>query len=365
SSYNPTVLDRQSLLTIYQSDPIFQTLAHQLTSGEKFRLQLRGLSGSLDMVLFASYFEKKGGFHLIVAQDKEEAAYLNSDLQNLLNTEEHLIFPGSFKRPYQYDEVDNANVLTRAEILNHLLDTKGESRIVITYPEALYEKVINKRSLVENTFTARVGESVDMEFVTEVLSSYDFERTDFVYEPGQFAIRGGILDVFSFSNEHPYRLELFGKEIESIRTFDPETQLSIANVELISLIPNVQTKLLQELRQSLLGFLPEKTTLWLKDYQLTVDVMDESFHKAEQAFAQIVSQSSMDKLLLKPSDLFDNGKDFAQLISGYSTVEFGRQFYLKTDTKISWESQPQPSFNKNFDLLVTNLSDNEKQGFTN
>lgn len=358
-------MDRQSLLTIYQSDPVFQTLALRLAAAEKFKLQVRGLSGSLDMVLLASYFEKKGGFHLVIAQDKEEAAYLNSDLQNLLHTEDYLVFPGSFKRPYQYDEVDNANVLTRAEILNQILETNGKSRVVITYPEALYEKVINKRSLVENTFSARVGESVDMEFVTEVLTSYDFERTDFVYEPGQFAIRGGILDVFSFSNEHPYRLELFGKEIESIRTFDPESQLSVASVDQISLIPNVQTKLLQEVRQSFLEFLPEEAIIWLKDYQLTLDVMDESFHKAEQAFSQIVSQSQTEKLLLKPTDLFDSGKQLVMLVGNFSTVEFGRQFYLPSDHKIVWESQPQPSFNKNFDLLATNLSDNEKQGFTN
>lgn len=351
---NPIPLDRPSFLSIYQSDPIFQTLSLKLSSDSKFRIQLRGLSGSLDMVLFAAFFEQKGGFHVIVAHDKEEAAYLNSDLQSLLKREDHMIFPGSFKRPYQYDEVDNANVLMRAEILNQILETKGGSRIVITYPEALYEKVINKRSLVENTFSARVGELVDMEFVAEVLTSYDFERTDFVYEPGQFAIRGGILDVFSFSNEHPYRLELFGKEIESIRTFDPETQLSIANVEVISLIPNVQTKLLQEVRQSFLSFLPEHATLWIKDYQLTLDVMDECFHKAEQAFAQIVSQTKTDKLLLKPEQLFDQGKDFTAAAMQFSLVEFGRQFYLKEDERIAWDSQPQPSFNKNFDLLVSN-----------
>ncbi len=358
-------MDRLSFLSIYQSDPIFQTLAHRLSSELRFRIQLKGLAGSLDMVLFAAFYEKKGGFHLIVAQDKEEAAYLNSDLQNLLATEDHMVFPGSFKRPYQYDEVDNANVLMRAEILNQILETKGKSRIVITYPEALYEKVINKRSLVENTFSARVGESVDMEFVAEVLTSYDFERTDFVYEPGQFAIRGGILDVFSFSNEHPYRLELFGKEIESIRTFDPETQLSIANVEVISLIPNVQTKLLQEVRQSFLSFLPENATIRIKDYQLTLDVMDECFHKAEQAFAQIVAQTKTDKLVLKPENLFDRGKDLTEAMINFSLVEFGRQFYLRAEEKINWESQPQPSFNKNFDLLVTNLAENEKQGFVN
>jgi transcription-repair coupling factor (superfamily II helicase) len=136
-------LDRQSLLTIYQSDPVFQTLALRLAAAEKFKLQVRGLSGSLDMVLLASYFEKKGGFHLVIAQDKEEAAYLNSDLQNLLHTEDYLVFPGSFKRPYQYDEVDNANVLTRAEILNQILETHGKSRVVITYPEALYQQAIS------------------------------------------------------------------------------------------------------------------------------------------------------------------------------------------------------------------------------
>ena len=358
-------MDRQAFITLYQSDPIFQTLAHQIVSSGKTNHQLKGLSGSLDMVIFSTLYSSKGGFHLIIAQDKEEAAYLNTDIQNLLEMEDHMIFPSSFKRPYHYDEVDNANVLMRAEILNRVLESKDKPGIIITYPEALYERVINRRSLVDNTFSAKVGEAVDMEFVTEVLSSYDFERTDFVYEPGQFAIRGGILDVFSFSNEHPYRLELFGKEIESIRTFDPETQLSIASVDKISLIPNVQTKLLQEVRQSFLGFLPESTIVWIKDYQLTLDVMDECFNKASLAFDEIVSKTANDKLLLKPADLFDRGEDFAKLSSEFTRVEFGKQFYLAGANLIQWKSQSQPSFNKNFDLLVTHLAENEKAGNIN
>ena len=362
---NQPFVDRPSFLSIYQSDPIFQTLAHQLSAGAPFQLQVKGLSGSLDMVLLAAYFAQQGGFHLVIAQDKEEAAYLNSDLQNLLGNLDQGIFPSSYKRPYQYEEVDNANILQRAELLNQLLESKGGSRIVITYPEALYEKVINKRSLVENTFTARVGEAVDMEFVTEILSTYDFERTDFVYEPGQFAIRGGILDVFSFSNEFPYRLELVGKEIESIRTFDPETQLSLQSVPFISLIPNVQTRLLQEVRQSFLSFLPEKAILWIKDYQLTLDVMDECFQKAAQAFGQMAGSTKKEALVLQPEQLFEQGADFVEAAKKFSIVEFGRQFYLKKATKVSWESQPQPSFNKNFDLLVANLGDNEKTGFLN
>ncbi|MEP1956197.1 MAG: transcription-repair coupling factor, partial [Algoriphagus sp.] len=358
-------MDRPDFLSIYQSDPIFQTIAHEISSGDKLTHQIKGLSGSLDMVLFSSFFQTKGGTHLIIAQDKEEAAYLNSDLQNLMNTEAHMIFPSSFKRAYQYEEIDNANVLMRSEILNLVLEEKDKSRIIITYPEAIYERVINKRSLLENTFSAKVGEQVDMEFVSEILASYDFERTDFVYEPGQFAIRGGILDVFSFSNEHPYRLELFGKEIESIRTFDPESQLSIAAVDQISLIPNVQTKLLQEVRQSFLSFLPEQTIVWIKDYQLTLDVMDECFHKASLAFDQIVNKTNNTKVVLSPGDLFDKGENFASLSANFSRVEFGKQFYLKNAKQFSWESQPQASFNKNFDLLVAQLAENEKKGFVN
>ncbi len=358
-------MDRQAFISLYQSDPIFQTLAYEILGPEKVNYQLKGLAGSLDMVVFCSLYSSKGGFHLIIAQDKEEAAYLNTDIQNLLDTEDHMIFPSSFKRPYHYDEVDNANVLMRAEILNHVLESKGKPGIIITYPEALYERVINKRSLIENTFSARVGEAVDMEFVSEILSSYDFELTDFVYEPGQYAIRGGILDVFSFSNEYPYRLELFGKEIESIRTFDPETQLSIASVEKISLIPNVQTKLLQEVRQSFLGFLPESTIVWIKDYQLTLDVMDECFHKADKAFDEIVSKTANDKLLLKPGDLFDKGANFSELSRSFTRVEFGKQYYLPKAKIFQWNSQSQPSFNKNFDLLVTHLAENEKGGQVN
>lgn len=317
------------------------------------------------MVLLASYFQKLGGVHLILAQDKEEASFLNSDLQQLLGSEEYRIFPGSYKRPYHYDEVDNANVLIRAEMLNQLAEHRDTPRIVITYPEALYEKVINKRSLVENTFTAKVGESIDMGFVAEILSSYDFERTDFVYEPGQFAIRGGILDVFSFSHEYPYRLELFGKELERIRTFDPESQLSIAEKDSISLIPNVQTKLLQEVRQSFLQFLPEHCLLWMKDYQLTLDVMDECFQKASKTFELLGAQSKTENLLLPPEALFDTGKQFSEASEHFTRIEFGRQFYLKPEETFRWDSQPQASFSKNFDLLVADLVAHEKEGFVN
>lgn len=356
-------MDPKAFLSLYHTHPLFQTISQEISGENRNDFQIKGMAGSLDSVLISTHFLNSGGVHLLIAQDKEEAAYLSSDIQNLLGTEEQFIFPTSFKRPYQYDEIDNANVLLRAEVLSEVMELGSEPKLIITYPEALYEKVINKRSLVENTLTAKVGEAVDMEFVAEVLASYDFEKTDFVYEPGQYAIRGGILDVFSFSNENPYRLELFGKEIESIRTFDPETQLSIAPVSHISLIPNVQTKLLQEVRQSFLEFLPTNTRIWYKDFQLTLDVIDECFHKADLAFAQIVKATHTDKLLLKPEDLFHQSEDFATLSKKFTQIEFGSQFYLKSAKRFEWNSKPQPSFNKNFDLLVENLAELERKSF--
>lgn len=359
------ILDKKAFQSLYHQDPFVRTLAHDLKTANGKSFQIKGLSGSLDLVLFSSIFKEIGRFHLIIAHDKEEAAYLNSDLQELLDTKDLLLFPSSYKRPYQFDEVENANVLMRAEILNKILVKGNKNEIIITYAEALYEKVINKKSLKDNTFTARVGEKVDLDFIAELLTTYDFEKSDFVYEPGQFSIRGGILDVFSYANEYPFRLELFGRELESIRTFDPETQLSIGPVDKISIIPNIQTRLLQEVRQSFTDFLPDNATIWFKDYQFTLDILDESYAKASMQFSRIVHDVEKDRLLIQPKDLFDRSETFVDKIGRFTKVEFGHKFYFKGCRVFEIDSQPQPSVNKDFDLLVGNLVENEKNGFLN
>jgi transcription-repair coupling factor (superfamily II helicase) len=358
-------LEKNAFVSLYEKDPFVQTIAQNILKDKSGNHQVKGLSGSLDSLLFSVLFKSLGGCHLIIAHDKEEAAYINNDLQELLGEGTIFFFPSSYKRPYQFDEIENANVLQRAEILNKLLTQEQKDPIIVTYAEALYEKVINKRSLTENTFKAAVGEKVDLAFIAELLSTYDFEKTDFVFEPGQFAIRGGILDVFSYAHDLPYRLELFGKEIESIRTFDPETQLSLESLDHISLIPNVQTKLLQEQRQSFLDFLPKESMLWFKDYQYTLDVIEDNFLKAKNQFDQIVSRTSNQKLLLKPEDLFDGEEAFITQVSKFGKVEFGNKFYLKNAVSAKFDAQPQPSFNKNFDLIVQNLVENEKTGMLN
>ncbi len=306
------------------------------------------------------------GTHLFVLHDREEAAYFYSDLFNLLAQEQEvLLFPSSYKRAYQFDHTENANILLRAEVLNRLNNRAGAGAMIVTYPEALTEKVINKKSLVANTLGAKVGEKLDVNFLTEMLASYDFERTDFVYEAGQFAVRGGIVDVFSYANELPFRLELFGDEIESIRTFDPNTQLSVEQKKQISIIPNVQTKLLQETRESFLDFIPADSIVWVKDYRQAVDVVTESFEKAEQSFKEMLEASAGMQIVSNPEDLFESGKSFKKALETFTLVEFGKRFNFRNAEVVQFQAHPQPSFNKDFQRLVSNLHENQSNGYVN
>lgn len=354
----------KDLIKLYKNDGLTQTIAAAIKPNESGNLQLKGLVGSLDAVLVAALYGVNHQNHLIVLHDKEEAAYFFNDLQNLLGEKEVLFFPTSYKRPYEFEETENANILMRAEILNRINHKASTGELIITYPEALTEKVINKRSLQKNTFTAKVGEQIDVEFLSELLSTYDFEKSDFVYEAGQFAVRGGIIDVFSYAHDLPYRIELFGNEVESIRTFDPNNQLSIDTVKEINIIPNIQTKLVHEERQAFLDFAPNNTKLWLKDYQHTIDVIDKYFEKAAESFSKILEESGNTQVVLQPKDLFETGASFASLANNFINIEFGNRFYLKDPHIFNFQTQPQPSFNKNFELLAENITDNYTKGIS-
>lgn len=352
-------MEARELLKLYKSDSIIQAIAEESKSNEDKTIQVKGLSGSIDALIVASLYQINHQNHLIVLHDKEEAAYFYNDLENLLPGKEILFFPTSYKRPYEFEETENANVLMRAEILNRVNHKASSGELIVTYPEALTEKVINKKSLLKNTFTAKVGEQVDIEFLAELLESYDFEKADFVYEAGQYAVRGGIIDVFSYAHDLPYRIELFGNEIDSIRTFDPNSQLSVDTVKEINLIPNVQTKLIHEQRQGFIDFLPNNTKLWFKDYQQTLDVIDKYYEKASESFSQILAESGNTKVVLNPEDLFEVSSSFIDQIQTLQKIEFGNRFYLKTEITYQLEAEPQPSFNKNFELLVKNVSENQ------
>jgi transcription-repair coupling factor (superfamily II helicase) len=330
-------------LRLYRLDAELQTLSARLLAaykpaepsrpaddaarGGELRVQLRGLVGSQDAVVAAasSHHEHPNVF---ILHDKDEAALFMADLRHLLpEGPEALLFPSSYKRPYEFDETENANVLMRAEVLNQLNASRqaseaalGKAPLIVTYPEALSEKVINRQSLVKNTFSAKVGDKLDVNFLGELLAQYDFEKADFVYEAGQYAVRGGIVDVFSYANELPYRLELFGDEIESIRTFNPETQLSVEPRTSVSIIPNVQTKLLQERRESFLEFLPRTSCLWVKDMRQTLDIVTELFDKAEGNFNRLLEEAGGMQIVSKPADLFENGKSLKKCLDEFAIV---------------------------------------------
>jgi transcription-repair coupling factor (superfamily II helicase) len=349
-------------LQIYTADGFIKTVAAGINAPAPANIRLKNLSGSLDTVVMASSFLLHPQDHLIVCQDREEASYVQNDLQNLLQSE-ILIFPMSYKRPYEYDETENANILMRAEVLNRIA-SKKRPEIVITYPEALSEKVITKRSLATNTFPVRLREKLEISFLEEFLHNYDFEKTDFVYEAGQFAVRGGIIDIFSFAYELPYRIELFGDEVDSIRTFEPGSQLSVETLEQVNIIPNIQTKLIQEDRQSLLDFISPETRLWFRDFQLTVDIIEKSFEKVSHSFDKIIRESGA-KVIASPEKLFTAPGEFQETIIRFARVEFGSRSVLPNPKTFQFESSAQPSFNKNFDLLTTDLYEHQVRGLNN
>ncbi|WP_109832359.1 transcription-repair coupling factor [Reichenbachiella versicolor] len=357
-------MNTKELLSIYKAEAEIKSLAELIKPNEHTNLRIKGLLGSLDAIVAASIYQLNHQNHIFILHEKEEAAYFHNDLQNLVGDKEVLLFPSSYKRPYQFEETENANILMRAEILNRINNKSSNGELIVTYPEALTEKVINKKSLVKNTFTAKVGESVDTAFLTDLLHEYDFVQDDFVYEPGQFAIRGGIVDVYSYAGELPYRLELFGDEIESIRTFDPDTQLSKDSLKVVHIIPNVQTKLLEEERQSFMDYIPNNSKVWVKDLQNTLDIIDKSFEQANASFDEIMEASGDSNISMKPEQLFETSKTFTNSIEAYVKIEFGNRFYTKGGTEIPFDTAAQPSFNKNFELIAEDLEKHQEQGFT-
>ncbi len=352
----------KDFLHLYRQDSIVQTLGEYIKPNEDRTIHLKGCAGSIDAILAAAVFKSEHQNHLFILHEKEEAAYFANDLQSLIPDKEIFLFPGSYKRPYQFEEIENANVLMRAEILNRLNHKSRNGELIVTYPEALTEKVINKSSLLKNTFSASIGDSVDIEFLSELLLTYDFDKTDFVYEPGQYSVRGGIIDIFSFASEKPYRLELFGDEVESIRTFDPVSQLSEEEKKQVNIIPNIQTRLLREQRQSFLSFIPKNTKVWIKDYQLTIDTIDKYFERAENSFDTILKNSGDTEIILKPSEIFETGTSFSENIAPYVKIEFGNRFYQPANETIDYPCKPQPSFGKNFEMIAENLNELHGKG---
>jgi transcription-repair coupling factor (superfamily II helicase) len=350
-----------SLKELYRKDKTINAIAERLRSSMQ-TVHISGLVGSSDAFVGNAIAENTGGVHLFVWEEKEKAIYFCNDLEAINSHDGSvLFFPASGKIPFKHqDETDNANVLMRAEVLNRI--SKDARRlIIVTYAEALSEKVVTKKHLEKNTLELIQGQSYSINFIDEVLLEYEFEKTDFVYQPGQFSIRGGIIDIFSFSNEDPYRIEFFGDEVESIRTFDTITQLSKQKMARISIVPNVQDKLLRESRESFLDYLPSATTLWIRGKDEILTRIDKEYEKAEKNYAALDSTVRQ----LPPEELFTQSLHFLAGIRKFSCIGFANENELGTDLHFEFKFSPQPSFNKNFDLLIKDLEAHSKQGFTN
>ncbi|MEO8086839.1 MAG: transcription-repair coupling factor [Bacteroidota bacterium] len=352
-------MTREDLLGLFSSKPQVQQVVKNLSEPAIQRMHLRGFAGSADALFAASIAAKHPGTQVYILNDKEEAAYFQNNLDNILGENASLLFPASYKKTFFVDEPDNANVLQRAEVLNRI--NKSASRqLIVTYAEAIAEKVVTKKNLEQNSIDLRVKEKVSIDFINEFLQHHGFEFTDFVAQAGEYSVRGGIVDIYSFANELPYRVELGGDEVESIRTFDPETQLSVQAMNHVTIIPNVQTHLLKESRTSFFEFISPDAALWFKDVKFALDFIQQNL---EKNFSD--SGESKSNAEIKRETVFETSEEIGSHFNKFKTVEFGTAFHFPATHSYQFDFSPQPSFNKNFALLTKNFQQNSATKFKN
>ena len=352
-------MSKTTLYTIYDNSPKVKQIVTSLQKPEQ-KIHLNGLIGSSLSFVVQSLFKKTEKPFLLILNDKEEAAYYLNDLEQMIGEQDVLFYPGSYRRPYQIEDTDNANVLLRAEVLNRI-NSRKKPAIIVSYPEALFEKVVTRKELDKNTLKVSVGDKVSIDFINEVLFEYEFKRVDFITEPGEFSVRGGIVDVFSFSNDNPYRIEFFGNEVDSIRSFDVETQLSIEKQQKITIIPNVENKFFQENRESFLEYINNQTVLFIQNTDLLFSKLDKLYAKATDIFENLNATVNH----VAPEQLFLNQTEFIKKSLDFSLVELCSKPIYKTKSSFGFHIKPQPSFNKQFDLLLNNLNENHFNGYKN
>ena len=332
-----------------------------------------GLVGSAKAFALAEHFREKGGQHLAICASKEDAAYFYNDLEALFGEREMdyskkqvLFYPTSYKRPYEPERPDNTYILSRTEVLQRV-STSERRTVIVSYPEALSEKVFTRRLLAKNTFKVKQGDRINLDFLTDLLFEYGFENVDFVVEPGQFAIRGGLIDVYSFANDNPYRIEFFGDEVDSIRSFDIASQLSLERLNHIVLLPNMQQQAFIEERESILEYLPKATTVWIEEMPFFATQIDKEYERAVEAWEKLGSQETEDgSQNITPGKLFAKSEELLKALETHPTIRFENNSttqQLNNSTDQQFHTTPQPIFNKNFNLLIENLNDYREKGY--
>jgi len=353
----------QGLLETYRNDVTINQFVTNITN--KDIIKLSGVAGAQDAFVLNTAFHASDRPHIYIASDKEEAAYY-------FNTIDHLtdglvcFFPDSFRKPGNFEEVDRNNILLRTEVMNKVSLKDASNLIIVSYPEAIFEKVVDPKWLEAKKILISVGEDLDVDTIIEVLNEYDFERVEFVYEPGQFSIRGGIVDIFSYGNDWPYRVELFDEEVESIRAFDPSNQLSVRNLKKVSIVPNMSRQFERSEKVSLFDVFDESLVCWIKNEELLVEKMQICFEQATE-FAKKIRPDSEEEL----KDIF-NARTFIypheiiEAIADKTIVQLSNSIVTWKPTKtFDQQVSPQAHFNKNFNLLIEDLQSKQEAGYTN
>ncbi|UCH15282.1 MAG: transcription-repair coupling factor, partial [Bacteroidales bacterium] len=358
-------MELKEITNLYKDHPNTADFISALKNSRINQIHLKGLSGSSKSAFAAHILIMTQGINLFIFTNKDEAAYFYTDLVNLLGDDNICFFPSSYKRSVQYDQIDNGNIILRTEVLNKinsLINDKKEMHSglsIVSYPEALVEKVILHSSIDRYTLQLVRGEKNSINSIYEVLCEYKYEQADFVYEPGQFAIRGGIVDIFSYSNDLPYRLDFFGDEIESIRTFNVETQLSKEQLEEISILPNVQDISIGEKRESFLEFIPGVSRIWISETDFIVKKIDELFENT------VFSGETDESGIPGKNNILITGEEFLEKLRDFTVIESGHMPYFRSKKEYLFNTTLQPVFNKNFTLLGEYLVDFTDKGYTN
>lgn len=316
---------------------------------------LEGLSGSSVVALIHACLARVKGSHLILLNDREEAAYFYTDLTTLEGGHDRtLFFPSSYRRSIQYGQTDEANIITRTQTLRRLSERRAAS-FIVSYAEALVESVLSRKQLSDNTLELKQGERIGMDFLEEVLQSYDFTPVDFVYEPGQYSVRGGIIDIFSYASSHPSRIDFLDDEVNSIRIFDPDSQRSTETVRQVNIIPNIQWENQPSRdRISFLQFLPPGTILWVDNPGLITDHIQSLYEKTDPG------DGTVDKSMALKS-----GTEIASRMDPMRKVIFGVTQQYPGRRVWSFNTSPQPAFNKNFGLLASHMRERTAEGYAN
>jgi transcription-repair coupling factor (superfamily II helicase) len=307
----------------------------------------------------AAAFRTTQRFLLLVLEDAEQAAYILNDLERLLSPEEVLYLPASYRQPYALETTDNANILLRAEVLKKISSSK-KPRLVVTYPQAVFEKLISQHTLKRIGIVLKKEATVKLSKLNEQLFEMGFERVDFVTEPGEFAVRGGIIDVFSFAYQHPYRIEFFDDTLERLSSFEVSSQRSITTYEHLEILPNTSTVQTTDHRKTILDFFPEKSAFVFGNLDKITAQLDRLYEKANATYSAKKVEAQY-----PPETLFVNGEEWLQNCEAKSILLLERSDQLAVNQQISIKQSPQPSFNKNFKLLIDYLDKNHKKGYRN